>query len=331
MVAVPETPAPAKGDLRAGTAPCVSIVIAAYNCAEFLPQTLQSIREQTFKDWECVIVDDGSTDKTLEIARGTGDPRIRAVTQANGGPSAARNCGLGYIHPGSTYLTFMDSDDLWMPDTLEVLVNEAESHREAVAVHGVGQCIDRDGNPHEDANYQGGGRFICDALGRKVLLPPAAPTSFQSLWFSNPFPPGLVLGRRAAYEQTGCFDTAPCLEDWDILLRLSRRGDLHFVNRVVLSYRRHEGNISAVSATQNMEKMRFLAHKTFFSGENDPRQRKIVRRNWRSTQLHYLRQGLVAAKMHCGRQEYRKSAAALLRALVGLCRLVRGYPTLRGI
>jgi glycosyltransferase involved in cell wall biosynthesis len=317
----------------ASARPVISIVIPAYNCERFIPDTLRSIQEQTFSAWECVVIDDGSTDGTLALVLGfaAADPRIRVDTQPNAGPSSARNHGLQLLDPGSEYVIFMDSDDLWLPDALEALKAEAEKYPGCIGAQGVGRCVNQEGVAYIDPVYasNGKGRFVCDPLGRIVPLGAAEPTSFQSLWFSNPYPPGLILCRRDAYEKADRFDPNIFpMEDWDMLLRLSRHGDFRFVDKVVLSYRRHNSNLSVSTAAGAGRQIRVLLHKTFFSVENTPEQRGIVRVNWRAAQLLHLRQNLSLATENLARGRLKRSLSALVSAAVHLGRWIRGYPTL---
>src|SRR5271166_980113 len=96
--------------------PKFSVVIPTYNRLDFLKQALSSIWAQTFTDYEVIVVDDGSTDRTREWLVMQGE-QVLAITQTNRGPGAARN--FGARHASGTYLAFLDSDDLWFPWTLE--------------------------------------------------------------------------------------------------------------------------------------------------------------------------------------------------------------------
>jgi len=106
----------------------VSIIVPTYNYARFLPEALESVRAQTYTDWECIVVDDGSTDDTASVLRAaeTNDSRIRHVSQDNRGPSAARNRGIA--ESTGDYVQFLDADDLLPPTKLEhqVLAMEAD-------------------------------------------------------------------------------------------------------------------------------------------------------------------------------------------------------------
>ena len=106
----------------------ISVIIPCYNCAAFLPRSLGSLQAQSFTDWEAICVDDGSTDRTLEILDefSRQDARIRVIHQANGGPAAARNRAVPAIQ--GQYCLFMDSDDFLHPQLMEICLHFAEEH-----------------------------------------------------------------------------------------------------------------------------------------------------------------------------------------------------------
>ncbi|HKY94313.1 MAG TPA: glycosyltransferase family 2 protein [Kiloniellales bacterium] len=100
--------------------PLVSVITPAFCAERFLPETLASIRAQSLRDWECLVVDDASTDRTAEIAAAAAaeDPRIHLIRQtANRGVAAARNAALRAAT--GRYIAFLDADDLWLPGKLE--------------------------------------------------------------------------------------------------------------------------------------------------------------------------------------------------------------------
>jgi len=122
--------------------PSVSIFMPVYNGAKYISATIESIIEQTYKDWELVIVDDGSTDGTLRIAQGYAarDTRIRIVShEKNRGLSAARNTGLADVHASSLYVMNHDSDDISMPTKLARLVDHLERNPGIAAVGSIAQ------------------------------------------------------------------------------------------------------------------------------------------------------------------------------------------------
>ena len=100
--------------------PLISVVIPAYNAEQFLDETLESVLSQTYENWECIIVNDGSTDSTESVAKKwcEKDSRFRLTNKENGGFSSARNWGIK--ESKAEYIAFLDADDLYMPNFLEV-------------------------------------------------------------------------------------------------------------------------------------------------------------------------------------------------------------------
>lgn len=103
-----------------------SIIIPLYNKANFIKKTIDSVLNQTFQQFEIIIIDDGSTDKSLEAANSITDNRIHVFTKENGGVSAARNYGIKKAR--YDYIAFLDADDLWMPSYLETLYDLIKQH-----------------------------------------------------------------------------------------------------------------------------------------------------------------------------------------------------------
>ncbi len=101
--------------------PFLSIIIPLYNKEQTIFNTLKAVLEQPFKDYEILIIDDGSTDKSLERVRSLRDSRIRVVSKTNGGPSSARNVGIK--EAVGKYVYFIDADDTLLPDALSTIAN----------------------------------------------------------------------------------------------------------------------------------------------------------------------------------------------------------------
>lgn len=108
----------------------VSVIIPTYNRAAYLPEALASVRAQTFKDYEIVVVDDGSTDSTADLLAGDADVRYIACEHA--GVAAARNRGVAEAQ--GEFIAFIDSDDLWLPEKLERQVSYLDAHPDAQLV-----------------------------------------------------------------------------------------------------------------------------------------------------------------------------------------------------
>ncbi|MBL4807193.1 MAG: glycosyltransferase family 2 protein [Rhodobacteraceae bacterium] len=105
--------------------PNASIIVPAYNAEHYLPETLKSLLAQSYSDIEIIVVDDGSTDQTVEKARAFNDPRLKIIRQTNRGLAGARNSGIA--EATGKYIGFCDSDDLWMPRKLEKHIRHFEA------------------------------------------------------------------------------------------------------------------------------------------------------------------------------------------------------------
>lgn len=208
--------------------PAVSVVIPAYGHADLVEETLRSVFAQTFTDYETVVVNDGSPDRTAEVLRPYAEAgRVRYVEQANGGQAAARNRGVREAR--GRYLALLDDDDLWPDDKLAWQVAALDADPALLAVGGTVEKFDPDGR-------------VVDAWGG----PSRTLTRAELLSEGNAFTsPGQVLFRRRALEAVGGFDPAIWgADDYDLLLRLVARGPVAVVDRPALRYRVHGANAS---------------------------------------------------------------------------------------
>src|SRR4051812_5654849 len=114
----------------------ISVIVPCFNYGHYLPDTLRGLLAQQFKHWECIIVDDGSTDDTAGVAAAfaADDARIRYLRQANAGLSAARNAGLSAAR--GRYIQLLDADDSIAPQKLALQFDYLETHPEADLVFG---------------------------------------------------------------------------------------------------------------------------------------------------------------------------------------------------
>jgi glycosyltransferase involved in cell wall biosynthesis len=208
-------------------APLVSVVVPAYNAARTLPETVQSVLDQSMRDIEVIVVDDGSTDETLETARAIDDPRVTVLPQPNGGVSAARNNGARAAR--GRYVAFLDSDDLWLPHKLERQLEILEREPDVHAV-------------------QAGVVFVDDGLQPLSVRPCAdwEDPLLDTLYFRNlpAFPSTVIITREKLLERGG-FDTSlVILEDWELAVHAAWHWDLRSVHEPLGLYRFHPGNRS---------------------------------------------------------------------------------------
>lgn len=232
----------------------VGIIIPSYNSAQLLPHTIESIRRQTFTDWQCVIVDDGSRDDSREVAISSckDDSRFSLVVLAeNRGTAAARNAGLAALGKTVQYIVFMDSDDVWDASSLQTLTDGIEEHPSWVAVYGNCRLIDHRGAsvPHKDYHETAGRERYDYREGRLVHVVGAEETTYCQFLLRNPVvAPGCLLVRAEAIAKINekastLFDPGMKYgEDLGAWLRIRRAGCIGYLDQTVLNYRLHSCN-----------------------------------------------------------------------------------------
>ena len=207
--------------------PNVSVCIPTYNREILLRETLNSVFAQTYKDFEVVIVDDGSTDGTKQMLQKYGY-KVRYYWQQNAGDAAARN-RLIELAEGK-YISFLDSDDLLYPDALEKMVEAMPENTENVVVYGPYVAID----DHGDILRRGKRRLYSGRITR-FLFDNILIHSCGSL-----FPKKILV-------QAGGFKTSlKVCSDYELWLRLSLEYDFIGLQKPVFKRRRHSGNISKI-------------------------------------------------------------------------------------
>lgn len=127
------------------TAPRMSVVMPVYNVEAYVEEAIQSVLDQSFEDFELLVVDDGGTDHSMALVRSFDDPRIRVISQKNRGLAGARNTGI--MHARAPYIALLDSDDRWHVDKLLLhYVHLQANHNIGVSYSG-SRMIDADGRP----------------------------------------------------------------------------------------------------------------------------------------------------------------------------------------
>lgn len=203
----------------------VAVVIPAHNAAPWLPQALQSLRDQTLPPAEVVVVDDGSKDDTATVARAHG---AKVVQQAQKGPGAARNRGI--LESTSPLIAFLDADDWFEPLKLE---------RQCARMQQLGASVSS-----TDA-WVVRGKEVQRAKNGNRMVPEVL--TFDRLLQGNPVVCSTVVLRRSVLADGGLFDEDPTLiatEDYDLWLRLSRREPIAYFAEPLTFYRVHDNSLS---------------------------------------------------------------------------------------
>lgn len=250
--------------------PLLSICLPAYRAERFLTETLESVRAQTFADWELIVTEDGSRDRTEEIVRSFAASVHQPVNynrhEVNRGLPATRNTGLAAAR--GDWVAFLDADDLWQPDHLARCLAAAPASGPALVFGGssvfdsaTGAEVNRREMP---ADLRGG---LPGALfdGRLVIQPAA------------------VVINRSALALVGGFDPRfPICNDFDYWLRCCRAGvALAYNGALTLRYRKHPGAMSNKSAALIAETAEvLLANARSFPGRSPRDARRAARRRF---------------------------------------------------
>lgn len=226
--------------------PKVSVITPCHNAEKYVAQLIESLRAQTFADWEHVIVDDGSTDGSKAVIEKylRLEPRLRLLEQPNRGVCNARNRGFGACSADSTYLYFLDADDVLEPGMLAALIGYLDRHPEA----GLAYCdfinIDEDGRRIEEPRPP---RYVPTRFGIRELPPSEPKTPLVSIYAGAPVMESLSVLRRSVFERTRRWDEdlGQHLEGIDLFMQFALLSEVHFISEKLYRYRRHPAQSSA--------------------------------------------------------------------------------------
>ena len=254
--------------------PAVSVIMPAYNVAEYVRAALESVLAQTFTDLEVVIVDDGSTDETLAIVADVAahDRRVRLIRQDNRGISAARNQALA--HASGDYFALLDSDDMWDPTYLEEQIAILQARREVSIVTGNARYLGR--------RLDGFAARPCPDMRPEPDLATILADE-EAVFIMSIF-------RRAVYERIGGFDqTMRTNEDYDYWIRAAAAGFVFARNDHPLGhYRRRDDSLSAGEERMLRGILRVYAKAAALVADR-PRERTIVERQVERFERQLLR------------------------------------------
>ena len=214
--------------------PKVSVVVAAYNMARYLPYTIESVISQDYQDFEFIILDDGSTDTTAEVIRSYSD-RIEYHYQENAGVAEA--CSRVITLARGDYLHLLDADDALLPGALTRNVEMLEANPTAAIAYSDALIIDSD-------NHVTGRRTAPLWMSKSELVPSAR--AFRELLHGCHITNSTVMIRRSVAESMPLFQAhAVPGEDWDLWLRISAEHDLAYTRQPLGAYRVHNSSITS--------------------------------------------------------------------------------------
>lgn len=262
--------------------PKVSVIIPAYNAERFIGQTIESVFAQTFQDFEIIVIDDGSTDKTAEIVESFD---VQCIRRTNGGVSNARNAGMEKAK--GKYIAFLDADDLWEVTKLEKQVSVLDANEYIGLCYTAIERVDENG---QSLYYNEVSDYPDDT---EALL-------LYSCIIPNP---STAMMRRNLFEQFGGFDlNFTNYEDWEYWLRLSLQTRFAPVNEYLVKYRMVKG--SASCNPQAVERdLKLILEKFFTTPGLKEKYRRLQGRsfsnNWMIVAGDYLHAGNKLSSIRC--------------------------------
>ncbi|MCX5783023.1 MAG: glycosyltransferase, partial [Elusimicrobia bacterium] len=261
--------------------PLISVVIPAYNSANFISKTLDSVRAQTFNDYEVVVVDDGSSDETRAVVEkyfALNKMPGRCVRQSNKKIAAARNAGINLAR--GKFIALLDHDDIWYPQKLEKVVDAFNRHADADLV-----C--------HDVDMIRNGKFY------KVIRCGYSGDIYKNLIFrGNALTPSSSVFRRDKALAIGCFRESPeinTVEDYDFWIRFSKTARFFFLQEALSEYHVVESGASKnIDYHINNTERVVSQHMKEFAGENPSWFLRLMMRRrmsvvYRSAALELLR------------------------------------------
>ncbi len=221
--------------------PLISVIIPTYNGEKTIIETIESVLNQTFQDFELIVINDGSQDSTLEIVSCIQDSRMKVLSYPNAGLAASRNRGIS--HAVGEYISFIDDDDLWTPDKLEAQLKVLQDNPEAAVAYSWTDYID------ESSKFlrRGGYSTASGDVLAKLLVVDFLENGSNAL-----------IRRQALIEIGGFDESLPAAEDWDIFLRLAACYPFVAVPSPQILYRSSVYSMSANVARQEAACLKVL-------------------------------------------------------------------------
>ena len=212
--------------------PKISVIIPSFNCEHYIAGTINCVLNQSFKDVELIVVDDGSSDRTREIVSSFGPP-VRLIAKVNAGRCAARNRGIR--EAGGEFICLLDHDDYWFPDKLALQLEQFKRHPEAGVVYS--SFIVWSGDSHDP--------FPAPASYDLTSYPAGIDPDFSG-WIYHQFLidcdmlTSSALLRAEVFQRCGVYDESlPYSEDWELWLRIARVYPIIKLSRPTTLYRQH--------------------------------------------------------------------------------------------
>lgn len=296
--------------------PKVSLITPCFNVAPYVERMIQSVRRQTFRDWELILVDDGSTDDTAAVIKRAiaDESRARMIQQENQGVCAARNRGYGETNCAADYVYFPDSDDMLAPDLLATLVQYLEIHPEVGLVYCAYQHVDEYDRALPTPRWP---RYIPTRFGVGTIPENVPVTPFVSIYCWAQIPESVAVMRRSVYERTTGWpeDFGQHGEGVILFSQFALLSEVHYVPTPLYLYRRRRGQSSGDPAKQGEAERRVVEWWRNAQWLTEQQRRVVLHAEW----FRYYRlepwKGIKAAAGYVRTGDHFKAARFLIGAV----------------
>ncbi len=238
--------------------PAVSIIMPTYNRCRFITKAIESVIEQTYSNWELIIVDDGSTDQTSEVVGKyvQNDSRIRYIKQKNAGCAAARNRALA--EATGAYIAFIDDDDVYEPNKLQIQVEYLNENPKIGFVYSDSELIDVRGNHLKN-------------------VPEIPQRSFLELITGFAVPPIAIMVKKECFDRVGLFCTElRNTDDYDMWLRIAKEFQFAYLPAKVALYVWHDGNLT-LNQRKTTANLTFIYKRLMKQRLSEDERRQVIR------------------------------------------------------
>jgi glycosyltransferase involved in cell wall biosynthesis len=280
----------------------VSVIIPTYNSVRYVTEAIDSVLTQTYRDFEILVVDDGSKDETSEVLTKRYGDSIRYLYKENGGVSSARNYGIERAE--GKYIAFLDADDIWLPEKLEKQVDLLEKHPEVGLCYVSTQRVDEDLNFLNKIEAKSYADY-CETLLLNLNIVAGSCSS--------------AMVRRDIISQTDGFDAKfSTYADWEFWLRLSLLTEFAPVKEDLVKYRMVKGSMSSKPEVSKLDALGVLDK--FFNLPNLPQKYKQLKNKAISNNLmivsgEFLHNGRLSESFNCLWQGLRLYPLNIIRPL----------------
>ena len=267
--------------------PKVSVIIPTYNSANSIGDAIDSVLAQTYKDYEIIVIDDGSTDNTMSLLGKYGN-KIQYIFQNRKGVSVARNVGI--LRSNGELIAFQDADDLWLPFKLQKQVAYLEENK-AHIVYSKVVIIDKNkGFVGYKPNFK-----------EKLVYPYTIPN------IATP----TVLIEKTCFAQIGLFDIhVKYMEDFELFFRLTKHYKLHYMDEIVGVYQKHDFNTTSKANSINKYISKIYIENKIYQKYRTGISDKI-------SLLHILRKDMyILGKLYFKKSEYQKAISQISKTLM---------------